>query len=54
MMQSPLKKLIVTRLVKELPPFMEPEASLPCSQQPATGLYPEQDATRPQIPILFT
>jgi hypothetical protein len=24
-------------------PFMEPEDSLPCSQQPATAAYPEPD-----------
>jgi hypothetical protein len=23
------------------PPFMEPEGSLPCTQEPATGLYPD-------------
>jgi len=33
----PLEKLVVAQLVDKLPAFVEPEASLPCSQQPATG-----------------
>jgi len=38
----PLEKLTVTQPVKEHPAFpMEPESSLPCSQKPATGPYPE-------------
>jgi hypothetical protein len=32
---------------------MEPEGSLPCSQEPATGLYPELDENRPHISTLF-
>jgi hypothetical protein len=32
---------------------MEPEGSLPYSQQPATSPCPETDASSPQFPILF-
>jgi hypothetical protein len=36
------EKLIVTQLVKQEPAFfMEPEGSLPRSQKPANGPYPE-------------
>jgi len=38
--------------MKNSPPFMEYEDSLPCSQQPATGLYPEPDAFSAQLPTL--
>jgi hypothetical protein len=30
---------------KSIPPFIGSEVSLPCSQDPATGLYPEPDET---------
>jgi hypothetical protein len=33
---------------------MEPEGSLPCLQQPATGPYPEQDDCSIQLPTLFS
>jgi hypothetical protein len=32
---------------------MEPKGSLPYSQNPATGAYPEQDESSPYHPILF-
>jgi len=35
-------------------PFMEPEGSLPCPQQPATGLYSGPDESSPHLPTLFT
>jgi hypothetical protein len=32
---------------------MEPKSSLLCSQEPATGHYPEPDESSPYHPILF-
>jgi hypothetical protein len=32
---------------------MEPECSLPCFQERATGPYTEPDASSPHLPILF-
>jgi hypothetical protein len=33
---------------------MEPESSLPCSEEPSTGPYPGPDQSNPQHPILST
>jgi hypothetical protein len=32
---------------------MEPEDSLPCSQEPSTDLYPESDQSNPHPQALF-
>jgi len=32
---------------------MEPEGSLPYSQESTTGPYPKPDASNPQLPTLF-
>jgi hypothetical protein len=32
---------------------MEPEISLPCSQQPDPSPYPEPEQSSPQLPTLF-
>jgi hypothetical protein len=32
---------------------MEPESSLPCSQQPAASPYPKPDESSPHLPTLF-
>jgi hypothetical protein len=32
---------------------MEPDGSLPCSQQPAIGSYPVPDVSSPHLPALF-
>jgi hypothetical protein len=45
-----LKRLTFTQLVKKFPLFMEPEASLQCSQQPARGPYPDPDVCSPHVP----
>jgi hypothetical protein len=41
-----LEKFIVAQLVKKFPAFMKAEVSLPCSQQPTSGTYPEQGEVR--------
>jgi hypothetical protein len=38
-----LEKFIVVQPVKKSPTFMEPKDSLSCSEEPATGFYPEPD-----------
>jgi len=49
-----LEKLIVTQLVKSSPLyFMEPESSLPCSQEPSTGTYPDSDESTVTLTSCF-
>jgi hypothetical protein len=33
--------------------FMEPKGSLPCSQEPSTGPYPDRDQSNTYYPILY-
>jgi hypothetical protein len=39
--------------VTKIPPFMDPEGSLLCSQEPATGPYPEPDEYSPELPTIL-
>jgi hypothetical protein len=48
-----LGELIVPQPVKKCPAFMEPEGSLSCSQDLATGPYPEPDASSTKFPTLL-
>jgi hypothetical protein len=43
---------MVAQLVKFYD-FIEPEGSLSCSQEPATGPYPEPNESVPHLPTLF-
>jgi hypothetical protein len=47
-----LGKLIIAQTVKKFTTFMEPEGSLPCSQQPTNEPYPEPDASSPHFYLL--
>jgi hypothetical protein len=42
-----------SRSTSESPTSVEPEVSLPCSQEPASGPYSELDESSLQLPILF-
>jgi hypothetical protein len=43
--RSPIQELLQN--------FMEPDGSLPFSQEPSVGSYPEPDESSPYHPILF-
>jgi hypothetical protein len=48
-MAESFQKLIVAQLLKHA--FVEPEGSLPCSQQPANGQDPQAEDSRRHLPI---
>jgi hypothetical protein len=48
-----LDKMIFAQLAKKFPSFIEPEVSLPYSQEPATGPCPEPDESSPRPHTLF-
>jgi hypothetical protein len=47
-----LEKLAIVQPLKMSQRFMEPEGSLPPSQEPSAGPYPEPDRSNPHHPIL--
>jgi hypothetical protein len=47
-----LEKLPMVQPLKNFPAFIEPEGSLPYSQEPSTGPYPEPDRSDLYHPIL--
>jgi hypothetical protein len=47
------KMLVVAQIVKKTSSFMEPEGSLPYSQEFAPGLYPDAYESSPRNDILF-
>jgi hypothetical protein len=48
----PLERPQVVQPLGRFPHFMEPEGSLPSSQELSTYTYPEPDQSRPQHSIL--
>jgi hypothetical protein len=51
MVHSPSWETNVTQLVKKILAFYGSESSLPCSQETATGPYPDESSL--QLPTLF-
>jgi hypothetical protein len=50
---SPAREATSCVATQELPQhFMKPEGSLPCSQQPSSGPYPEPDQSSSYHPIV--
>jgi hypothetical protein len=45
--------LIITQLVKKFPAFLWDQGSLLCSQEAATGPYPEPDTSNSDPPTIF-
>jgi hypothetical protein len=54
MQRSPFWEADSNSANQEIPSFMESEDSLPCSQEPATGPYPEshKPSSYPHTPFI--
>jgi hypothetical protein len=53
MEHSPYRKANSRPARQEISSFMEPDISLSCSQEPATGPYPQPDETSPHSHIIL-
>jgi hypothetical protein len=53
MEQSPPSETSSQSAKQEIPPFMQPENSLTCLQEPATGAYLQQEPSSKFIPAFF-